>query len=59
MGGLIGILAGMDTRRAEEEFLEYAASSSTDNEFDALIGLTQKTSDDEEEPKDKTRIPEE
>ena len=32
-------LAGMDTTRAESEFMEYAQSSVADDEFDALIGL--------------------
>ena len=50
-------MAGMDTKRVEEEFLEYAAASSADNEFDALIGLTKKT-DEGEEPEEKTKIPE-
>jgi hypothetical protein len=50
--------AGMDVKRAEEEFLEYATASAVDNEFDALIGLTQEAAEDREEPKDKTRIPE-
>ncbi len=35
-------LAGMDSKRAENEFLEYAQSSDTDNEFDQLIGLAAK-----------------
>ncbi len=52
-------MAGLDTKRAEEEFLEYAATSTSDNEFDALIGLTKEGQDrDEEEPPEKTRIPE-
>ncbi len=34
-------LAGMDTKRAEAEFLEYAQTTEADDEFDALIGLTQ------------------
>jgi len=33
-------LAGMDTKRAEQEFLEYAQSTETNDEFDALIGLS-------------------
>ncbi len=37
-------LAGMDTKRAETEFLEYAQANQSDDEFDALIGLTQKES---------------
>jgi chromosome segregation ATPase len=35
-------LAGMDTQRAEAEFLEYAQASDADDEFDALIGLAKK-----------------
>lgn len=35
-------LAGMDTARAEAEFLEYAQTSEADDEFDALIGLSSK-----------------
>jgi hypothetical protein len=35
-------LAGMDTSRAESEFMEYAQSSVADDEFDQLIGLSQK-----------------
>ncbi|MEO8268366.1 MAG: hypothetical protein ABI557_01525 [Aureliella sp.] len=37
-------LAGMDSKRAEDEFLEYAQSNESDDEFDALIGLSQKES---------------
>ncbi|HUT14482.1 MAG TPA: hypothetical protein VMY42_28610 [Thermoguttaceae bacterium] len=51
-------MAGLESKRVEEEFLEYATASTADNEFDALIGLAQKPDRDEEEPKDKTRIPE-
>lgn len=35
-------LAGMDTKRAEAEFMEYAQSTEADDEFDALIGLAKK-----------------
>jgi len=35
-------LAGMDTKRAEAEFMEYAQASEADDEFDALIGLSKK-----------------
>ncbi len=35
-------LAGMDTKKAEAEFMEYAQSSEADDEFDALIGLAKK-----------------
>ncbi len=51
-------VAGMDTKHLEQEFLEYATSSAADNEFDALIGLTKRTDEGPDEPKDKTRIPE-
>ena len=50
-------LAGMDTKRAEAEFLEYAQTSEADNEFDALIGLTQKESSTAA-PQQETKIPE-
>lgn len=35
-------LAGMDTKKAEADFLEYAQASEADDEFDALIGLSKK-----------------
>jgi phage shock protein A len=35
-------LAGLDTKRAENEFMEYAQASESDNEFDQLIGLASK-----------------
>lgn len=35
-------LAGMDSKRAESEFLEYAQATETDDEFDQLIGLAAK-----------------
>ncbi|MCA9183022.1 MAG: hypothetical protein KDA51_16280 [Planctomycetales bacterium] len=37
-------LAGLDSKRAEDEFLEYAQTHESDDEFDALIGLSQKES---------------
>ena len=37
-------LAGLDTKRSEEEFLEYAAATDANDEFDALIGLTEQES---------------
>lgn len=49
-------LAGMDTKRAEAEFLEYAQTSEADDEFDALIGLTQGESPAPEQRE--TKIPE-
>lgn len=42
-------MAGVDTKRTESEFLEYATAAQSDSEFDALIGLTQP----EETKKDK------
>jgi len=51
-------MAGMDSKRVEEEFLEYATASAADNEFDALIGLTKETDEEKEGPDEKTKIPE-
>ncbi len=51
-------VAGADARRSEEEFLVYAEKSAADSEFDALIGLAQKTEPEKAEPEDKARIPE-
>ena len=50
-------MAGLDTRQAEEEFLDFAQASEANDEFDTLIGLTDK---EESEPtrSDQTRIPE-
>jgi hypothetical protein len=50
-------LAGMDTQKAEAEFLEYAQSSEADDEFDALIGLAKKESASPTQAAD-TKIPE-
>lgn len=50
-------LAGMDAKRAESEFLEYAQKSASDDEFDALIGLTQEKSAPESHTND-AKIPE-
>ena len=51
-------MAGLDSKKVEQEFLEYATANAADNEFDALIGLTKTSDEDRDEPKDKTRIPE-
>ena len=53
-------MAGVDTQREEAEFLEYAAASESDSEFDALIGLAKEEQDSSatQESADKTRIPE-
>lgn len=50
-------LAGMDTKRAEAEFMEYAQTSEADDEFDALIGLSEKKTA-ESAPQQETQIPE-
>lgn len=50
-------LAGLDTKQAENEFMEYASASQANDEFDALIGIANKPETDS--PGDeKTRIPE-
>jgi phage shock protein A len=51
-------VAGLDTQRAEQEFLEYATASAADKEFDALIGLAREADQDKPEPPERTRIPE-
>ena len=51
-------LAGLDTKQAENEFMDYAASSQADDEFDALIGIANKAPEAEAPSEDKTRIPE-
>ncbi len=51
-------LAGMDSNKMEEEFLEYAQSSQSDDEFDALIGLTQKEKSEPVEKQRDAQIPE-
>ena len=52
-------VAGIDAQRSEAEFLEYAAQSAADTEFDALIGLTKEEGEaPESEGGERTRIPE-
>jgi hypothetical protein len=52
-------MAGLDAKRSEAEFLEYATSSEATSEFDALIGLTKQESESAAgETADRTRIPE-
>ncbi len=53
-------VAGIDAQKSEQEFMEYAAQSTSDSEFDALIGLTKEseTPDAEEESSQRTQIPE-
>ncbi len=50
-------LAGMDAKKAENEFLEYAQQTEADNEFDALIGLSAKK-EKTESPAPDSKIPE-
>ena len=53
-------LAGLDVKRAEEDFLAYAQSDAAEDEFDALIGLGAEADAAAAEPvvAEKTRIPE-
>ncbi len=52
-------VSGVDAKRSEEEFLEYAAHSTADSEFEALIGLTKETEESTpDEPAQRTQIPE-
>lgn len=52
-------MAGVDAKRSEEEFLEYATTSESDSEFDALIGLaSQESSESTSESASRTQIPE-
>lgn len=51
-------MAGVDNKRSEEEFLQYATAAETDSEFDALIGLTKEESDSSQDAADRTRLPE-
>lgn len=51
-------VSGLDAKRSEEEFLDFAAKTSANSEFDALIGLTKQPEPPGQEPGDKTRIPE-
>lgn len=50
-------MAGLDAKRDEKEFLAYATENTANDEFDALIGLSQKD-EGEDEAKEQTRIPE-
>ena len=50
-------LAGMDTKKAEADFLEYAQKTAADDEFDALIGLSAKKESTESNTPD-AKIPE-
>lgn len=51
-------LAGTDSKRSEQEFLEYATETAADSEFDRLIGLAKEPEQKPEEPTDRTKLPE-
>lgn len=51
-------LAGLDTKRAEAEFMEYAQANEADDEFDALIGLGAKEAKPSEQAQSDAQIPE-
>lgn len=51
-------LAGLDTKQAEAEFMDFATSSEANSEFDALIGLTEDKPAGDEKDSQATRIPE-
>lgn len=50
-------MAGLDTKRAEEEFLDFAQASEANDEFDQLIGLAGRE-DAETSAPEQTQIPE-
>jgi len=50
-------MAGLDAKRDEKEFLAYATENTANDEFDALIGLSQKD-EGEDDSKEQTKIPE-
>ena len=51
-------MAGVDAKRSESEFLEYAAAGESDSEFDKLIGLAKKETDAADAGgSERTRIP--
>jgi chromosome segregation ATPase len=50
-------LAGLDTKRAEADFMEYAQNSTSNDEFDALIGLSD-AKPTTETPQNDARLPE-
>ncbi len=50
-------LAGLDTKQAEAEFMEFASSSQANDEFDQLIGIASQP-ESKTEQREPTRIPE-
>jgi hypothetical protein len=51
-------MSGIDAKRSEDEFMEYASKNVADSEFDALIGLAESAESSTTETPDKARIPE-
>ena len=53
-------MAGLDTKKAEDDFLAYAQADAAEDEFDALIGLAAESDGTPavSEPAVKTSIPE-
>lgn len=51
-------LAGVDSKRSEQEFMEYAEKSAADTEFDRLIGIAKESPQPQAAPAEKTRLPE-
>jgi ABC-type phosphate/phosphonate transport system substrate-binding protein len=51
-------LAGLDTAKMENEFMEYAKNSEADDEFDALIGLSKKEAAEPAQQQGDAKIPE-
>jgi hypothetical protein len=51
-------LAGMDTKKMEADFLEYAQTSESNDEFDALIGLGKKDTPQADPAQTDAKIPE-
>ena len=52
-------MAGLDTKRAEEEFLQFAVETEANDEFDALIGIAGKEDEGGESASpEQTKIPE-
>ena len=52
-------LAGLDTKQAEAEFMDFASSTQANDEFDALIGLVNEPPETDSAGPETTRIPEE
>ncbi len=51
-------VAGLDAKQSEAEFLEYASETASNDEFDALIGLSKETDASNSDTPERTRLPE-